>query len=497
MKSHLFKAGLLALIVLLEILGVVKISFAWIFFLLEVLAVVSAAHAVLAVRTSQAAIAWALLLVTFPILTLPLYWIFGRNKFSGYVEALAQGQEETARRMDPVITRLKTEYRAGGGGDHCVHLEFENLNGGYPFLQGNAVELLIDGEATFSRMFGDIDSARDYVLLQYYIVNDDGLGRELKSRLIDAAKRGVRVYFLYDEIGSHSLPGSYVETLQAAGVKMHPFGTTQGRGNRFQLNFRNHRKITVVDGSVGYVGGHNVGEEYLGNDPKFGAWRDTHTRIDGPAVRHVQVSFLADWYYATREAVALSWEGVVCHENGTDLLILPTGPADPTDTCSMMFVMALNMARERIWIASPYFIPNEAVIEAMHIAALRGVDVRVMLPLKPDHRIVYLAGFHFMAALKHENIHFLRYAPGFLHEKAFVVDNRLAMVGTANADNRSFKLNFEISALSTTPAFVGEVAGMFERDFLHCREVAADEGYTKGFPFQLGVRLARLFSPIL
>jgi cardiolipin synthase len=463
----------------------------------EILGILTALHAIRTVRSSQASIAWAISLVTFPFLALPLYWVFGRNRFSGYVEAIRLWHDEHARQVDELIRRMKEEYRS----DPALVLNefevFENLNRGHPFLGGNSVELLVDGKATFTRMFEDLDRARDYILLQYYIVRDDELGTDLKSRLIAKAKEGVRVYFLYDEIGCHKLSARYIDDLARAGVHIHPFGTTQGRGNRFQLNFRNHRKITVVDGRIGYVGGHNIGDEYVGRSPQFRDWRDTHLRIDGPSVRHLQMSFLLDWYFAARTILPLNWDAAAPHPEGTDLLILGSGPADPMDTCSLMFVLAIQIARERIWIASPYFIPNEAVIAALRTAALRGVDVRIMLPLKPDHRIVYLACFSFMAELSEPNIRFFRYEPGFLHQKAFVVDERLAMVGTANADNRSFRLNFEISALSITKDFVRQVAQMLVSDFSRCREVPADEGSTRGILFNEAVRLSRLFSPIL
>ena len=463
----------------------------------EILGIITAVHAIRRVRSSQAAIAWAISLITFPFLTLPLYWIFGRNRFSGYAEAIRQGEAEHSRQVDEIVLRMKEEYRSDPDRVGKELAVFENLNRGYPFLRGNSVDLLVNGEATFTGMFEDIDCAKDYILLQYFIVHDDELGRELKSRLIAKAQEGLRIYFLYDEIGCHKLPRRYINELRKAGVDIHPFGTTKGRGNRFQLNFRNHRKITVLDGKIGYVGGHNVGDEYMGRSRRFGHWRDTHLRIDGPSVRHLQMSFQRDWYFAARRFIPVNWDAVTPHPEGTDLLILESGPADPMDTCSLMFVLAIQMARERIWIASPYFIPNEAVMSALRSAALRGVDVRIMLPLKPDHRVVYLAGFSFMAELAKPNIRFFRYEPGFLHQKAFVVDEGLAMVGTANADNRSFRLNFEISALGITQGFVRQVAQMLESDFSRCREVPADEGFTLGFVFDSGVRLARLFSPIL
>ncbi len=463
----------------------------------EILGILTAIHAIRTVRTSQASIAWAVSLVTFPFVALPFYWIFGRSKFSGYVEVIRQGHDEHAKQVDEIIRRLREEHRSAADAVHQDFKVFENLNRGFPFLGENSVEILVDGKETFARMFEDIDRARDYILLQYFIVHDDELGREWKVRLAAKAETGTRVYFLYDEIGCHNLPKRYIEDLRKAGVHIHPFGTTQGRGNRFQINFRNHRKITVVDGAIAYLGGHNVGDEYVGRSRRFGHWRDTHLRIDGPSARHIQMSFLADWYFAARTTISMNWDAVASHPQGTDLLILESGPADPVDTCSLMFVLAIHAARSRIWISSPYFIPNEAVIAALQAAALRGVDVRILLPLKPDHRIVYLAGFSFMAQLNTPSIRFFRYEPGFLHQKAFIVDERLAMVGTANADNRSFRLNFEISALGTTPEFVRKVAAMLQSDFSKSREVPADEGFTRGIVFDFGVRLARLFSPIL
>jgi cardiolipin synthase len=465
--------------------------------LVETLGILTAVHAIRKARSSQASIAWAVSLVTFPFLALPLYWIFGRSRFHGYLEAIRQGHDEHARQVDEIILRLKEEQRTEPARVGDAFAVFENLNRGYPFLRGNAVEILVDGEAAFQRMFEDIERARDYVLLQYFIVRDDGLGRALKSRLIAKAAEGIRVHFLFDEIGCRGLPGRFIGELRNAGVRVHAFGTTRGRGNRFQLNFRNHRKITVVDGRIGYLGGHNVGDEYMGRSRRFRHWRDTHLRIDGPSARHVQMSFFLDWYFAARDLIPLNWDAAATHPQGTDLLILNSGPSDSIDTCSLMFFLAIQMARKRIWIASPYFIPNEAITAAMRTAALRGVDVRVMLPLKPDHKIVYLAGFSYMAELSEPNIRFFRYEPGFLHQKAFVIDDRLAMVGTANVDNRSFRLNFEISALGISPRFVQQVAQMLERDFSRCREVPANEGSTRGLVFDFGVRLARLFSPIL
>ena len=274
--------------------------------LFHILGIVSSLHAVMSTRTSQGAIAWAVSLITFPYVAVPAYWVLGRNRFQGYV---------TARRADD--EQIQDLVRRAGKSVMSSAVPVEEQSAAaragvglaeIPILEGNSAELLIDGEATFSSIFEGIQQARQYILVQFYIVHDDGLGRELQSRLIAKAKEGVRVYFLYDEVGSHKLPTGYQEKLRAAGVQLYDFHSRKGPWNRFQINFRNHRKIVVVDGKAAWIGGHNVGDEYLGKDPKMGAWRDTHVKIEGPAVMAVQLSFVEDWHWATDEAPEVSWQ---------------------------------------------------------------------------------------------------------------------------------------------------------------------------------------------
>jgi cardiolipin synthase len=369
---------------------------------------------------------------------------------------------------------------------------------GMPVLSGNRVDLLIDGDATFTSILKGIDEAKEYVLVQFYIVHDDGLGRALKDHLIAKAKQDVRVYFLFDEIGSHALPNSYKQELRDAGVEIYEFNTRKGRRNRFQLNFRNHRKIVVTDGRVAWIGGHNVGDEYLGKDPKFGHWRDTHVRIEGPAVLKAQISFLEDWYWATDTLPKLNW---AAHRapDGSDarVLIIPTGPADDLETCNLMFVHAINSAQKRIWIASPYFVPEHSVIVALQLAGLRGVDVRIMVPDNPDQMLVYLAAYSYFDEAGQTGVKFYRYQDGFLHEKAMLIDDEVATIGTANFDNRSFRLNFEITAAIVDPTLVTKVEHMFEDDFKRSRLMEEGEYDRKPWYFRLAVKVARLTSPIL
>jgi cardiolipin synthase len=319
----------------------------------------------------------------------------------------------------------------------------------------------------------------------------------LQSKLIQKAKENVKVYFLYDEIGSHKLPQSYLRDMQIAGIVTSAFHTTKGKTNRFQLNFRNHRKIVVVDGKIAYVGGHNVGDEYLGKHPKFGAWRDTHVKIEGPAVQCIQFCFVEDWYWATKGIPELNWEPCRVADGRENALVIASGPADRLETCGLMFVQAINEARERIWIASPYFVPDLQILSALKLAALRGVDVRILLPEKADHRTVYLASFSYYQNTLPIGIKIYRYTAGFMHQKVFLIDSRCAAVGTANLDNRSFRLNFEITLLNYDSLFIKEVETMLSNDFDRSQPATMDDYTHRPFLFKLAVRSARLLAPIL
>ena len=456
---------------------------------------ISSIHAVMSTRTSQGAIAWAVSLNTFPYLAVPAYWVLGRSRFHGYVTA-RRGVDDANEHIEREAIETTAQYRIEEADRQEAARAAEAL-AGMPVLRGNQVELLIDGNATFASILDGVDRAQDYVLFQFFIVKDDGLGRRVKEHLIAKAKEGVRVYVIYDEVGSHDLPTSYTRELRDAGVQVTAFNARKGRGNRFQINFRNHRKIVVVDGKVAWIGGHNVGDEYLGKSPKFGHWRDTHVRIEGPAVLKAQVSFCEDWAWATGEVPPLTWRAHPAPDGSDDrVLIIASGPADDLETATLMFVHAIQSAQERIWIASPYFVPDEAVMVALQLAGLRGVDVRILIPDNPDHMLVYLAAYSYFDQASQTGVKLYRYLDGFLHEKVMLIDHGIATIGTANFDNRSFRLNFEITAAVSDPTFVAEVERMFQNDFQHARLMEKGEYDRKPWWFRLGVRLARLTSPI-
>ncbi|MCA9053433.1 MAG: cardiolipin synthase, partial [Planctomycetaceae bacterium] len=354
---------------------------------------------------------------------------------------------------------------------------------------------LIDGEATFDSILAGIEAAQEYVLVQFYIVRDDEIGRTLKDKLVAKAKAGVKIWFLYDEIGTRGIETYWTE-LRDAGVQVTSFHTTRGPRNRFQLNFRNHRKIVVVDGKTGWVGGHNVGDEYLGHDPKFPNWRDTHVRIAGPAAQELQLSFAEDWRWATDEILMLNWKPEAGSQGDAVALIIPTGPADRLETCSLMYQQAIHSARQRIWIASPYFVPDEGVISSLHLAALRGVDVKIIIPDTSDNALVYHSAFSFVDELMESNIEVYRYLPGFMHQKVFLVDDALAGVGTANFDNRSFRLNFEVTALIHDAKFLKDMETMFQQDFERSEQMTLEGVRSRSTWQELLSRAAYLAAPL-
>ena len=462
----------------------------------QILGLLSAVHSIMSVRTPQGSIAWAVSLIAVPYVSVPAYWIFGRNKFKGYIHV----RQDELKLLKDTIIQANDEVRSVKEFDHWktgVMTGVEKM-ARIPLTGRNGVNLLIDGEETFASIFEGIDTAENYVLVQFYIVRDDALGNELKSRLIKKAGSGVRVLFLYDEIGSIGLPNSYNEELRKAGVEIFPFHSSKGSGNRFQLNFRNHRKTVIVDGQVAWIGGHNVGDEYMGLDPAFGHWRDTHICVEGPAVVGAQLAFVEDWRWATDEFPGdLAWTPHIAVGGEAEVLMIASGPADEMETASLMYTQAINAASERIWIASPYFVPDDAIVQALQLAALRGVDVRILIPEKADSKLVTLAAYSFFTEVKSAGVKIYRYQDGFLHGKFMLIDDHAATVGTANFDNRSFRLNFEITALVIDAEFAGKVEKMFEEDFSGSRLMQPDEYDNKPFWFKLAVRTARLTAPVL
>ena len=455
----------------------------------EIIGILLAVDALMRPRSSQAAIAWSIALITLPVVTIPLYVIFGRTRFRGYAEALREKEALVGERLADWFTRMA----ATAAEPHEGLKEIEDLVRGItkiPFTRGNRVELLVDGEATYGAMLDAIASAESYVLVQFYIVQDGTVARRFHKALIEKARSGVRVHFLYDEIGCWKLPAGYLNTMRDASIEVSGFKTTRGHRNRFQINFRNHRKLLVVDGRVGFIGGHNLADEYL-------TYRDTHLRIDGPAAQHIQFSILKDWYWATRQIPEISKTIQPAEKDDQKVAIVNTGPADAMANCSALFATLVHTAQRRLWMTSPYFVPDDVMVRALQAAAIRGVDVRILLPGKADHRFVELASFTYYCEMMDCGVRLFRYQNRFLHQKVLLVDDRLAGVGTVNLDNRALYLNFEATALVADDHFAKRVEVMLQVDLAHSEPVAPSHFEDKPLRFRIAARVARLASPLL
>ncbi|CCD29180.1 Cardiolipin synthetase (Cardiolipin synthase) (CL synthase) [Candidatus Glomeribacter gigasporarum BEG34] len=471
--------------------------------LAHTLGLIAAFHAIRTARTSQGAVAWAVSLITIPYLTLVPYLFLGSSRFAGYVDRRRFAQQKMHRHAWRRASHPPSGTARNPAATHSDALG-ESVSRALsalaeaPFTHGNQVRALINGKHTFAAIFEAIARATEYVIVQFFVVRDDALGRKLKEALIERAAKGVRVYFLYDGIGSYDLPRHYIEALRAGGVEAREFATRRFI-NRFQLNFRNHRKIVIVDGKAAFVGGHNIGDEYLGAKPPLSPWRDTHIEVKGPAVIDVQFAFIEDWYWAAQRLPQVRQMAPEPAQTGAGMrcLVMASGPADTQETYSLFFVQIIHAARRRLWIATPYFVPDEAVFAALRLAVMRGVEVRILLPARRDQYMVFQASTLYAHDAIRAGIQIFRYTPGFMHQKVALVDDHAAAIGSANLDNRSFRLNFELMVLTCDTAFAAEVAAMLETDFKRAIAVRLTE--FSGAPAwrRAMMHVARLFSPIL
>ena len=460
--------------------------------LIYLLAFVCAVREIMNSRTSQGSIAWLLSLALLPFPTAFLYLIFGWKLFDDY----ATDRIRNGRAARPLRAKDLSLIDTETSSQWPVQVKVSEV----PFLTGNEVEVLIDGRATFDSIFAGIEKAQQYLLVQFYIVRDDRLGEELAEKLIERAKAGVRVYLLYDDVGSSGMPKRFRVRMREAGVKVagfnqrHKFLKIYGPA---RINYRNHRKIVVVDGEVAWVGGHNVGVEYLGEDKRFGRWRDTHVRVAGPAALGCALLFREDWEWATGEKLPAAPPDSVPTPGNESVLVMGSGPADKLEECAIAFTDVIAQARERIWIVSPYFVPDTDVRTALFAAQLRGVDVRVMLPEQPDHKLVWLASIAHADSMVEHGISVYRYTSGFLHQKVVLMDDRIATIGSVNFDNRSFAINFEITLWFTNHRTIKAVETMVLEDFNNCRQVGLDEVRKRPLPMRFLAQAARLLSPVL
>ncbi len=457
-----------------------------------VLGLICAGHAIMNSRTPQGATAWVLFLISFPLISVPLFLIFGRSRFKGYNTKRKILNYKVQEQFDQ-LKPIEADYIPKSDEIHMINSTISS--GNQPgFTKNNSIELLINGIDTFEGMLADLEKAQNYIVFQVYIFRCDEVGMKFAEVLIRKAKAGVRVTFLNDEIGA-KLSKELVRDFTQAGVKLAPFNSSNGRG-RLQINFRNHRKIIVVDGKVGYVGGHNIGREYLGKSTYFGPWRDTHVRLQGPSVIAAQLACAKDWYCCHETKLDADWK-IHLPESDSNVMVLHTGPADDKQTCLLAHIALINSAKKKVWIANAYIVPPESLLDALILASLRGVDVRVIFPVRSDALSVRLASMVYKERMLEHGIKVYSYMAGFLHQKTMVIDELFGCVGSANLDCRSMFINFEISVVSTESAFIQNMSQMFENDFNHSQELHLAEFKKLSLFKKISMRGANLLAPVL
>ena len=447
--------------------------------------------------------AWLLILIVLPVVGFILYIYFGQNfRKKRIFKQKDIINEEELDRMIEVQFRKVQDSNFFDDQDIYSRKKLITLllkNSKSPFTINNHSEVLTNGKESFKEIFQAIHSARDHIHIEYYIIKDDKVGNILRKLLILKAHQGVKVRLIYDGLGSRKLSKKYLRSLDHAGVEYAPFLPVKVPLLNSKLNYRNHRKIVIVDGKTGFIGGLNVGDEYWVGSNKLGFWRDTHFKIQGEAVYILQYIFLMDWYYAAGKKIGEYKNYFPDHRYyGEELIqIAASGPDHPWEGIQQAYFTSIATAQEKIYIESPYFIPDESLLMALKTSALSGVDVRLILPDKPDHKTVFWASRSYIYELLEAGVRVFLYNKGFIHAKILLVDGIVASVGTANMDIRSFRLNFEVNALIYNKDTVARLEEDFFQDIEESTEIILEEFIKRPIWDKIRESFTRLLSPIL
>lgn len=453
---------------------------------------VFAGLALLRSRTPQGTVAWVLSLITIPFLSVPLYIVFGRSKFEGYsrkrkiLDSKVQTQFDKLKTIDSDMFPNPEEFKIISSS-----VSVQNQPG---FTRKNSIKLIESPADAYDEMLKAIDMAQNYIVFQYYIIKADSTGEVFIELLIKKARQGVRVTFMNDAIGAE-VPQSILDRLTNAGIKTGTFNESKLKG-KFQINFRNHRKILIVDGLVAFIGGINIGDEYRGITKEFGPWRDTCVRIEGPSVIAAQLASAKDWFFIHEEPLSVDW-AIRPSKEDVNLMVLHTGPADEKHSCLLSFIALINSATKRLWIANPYYVPPESLMNAILLACLRGVDVRILVPSYSDSRSVMLASQLYQKVLLKHGAKVYRYTKGFLHQKVMAVDDNFGVVGTVNFDCRSMFINFEVSVIAADKSFVDKLASMLLKDYGDSEELNLSYFENATLLDKIIANGANLMAPIL
>ncbi|MEX2461732.1 MAG: cardiolipin synthase [Paenibacillaceae bacterium] len=447
-------------------------------------------------------VAWLVILFIFPLVGFVMYYFMAQaytheRKFKRNGQRIMQENRRDLWKRSLLSDRAELPLTAALNQQRLYRL-LENLPGSAVCMH-NTVSAFSETRAAFDVMMAAIEGAKDHVHFQFYTIRDDQVGNEFLQLLIRKAHEGVSVRVLYDGIGSYKLSKSYINKLTNAGVEVHCFLAPLIAFLDKRLNYRNHRKIIVVDGTLGFLGGMNIGDEYLGSDPKLGYWRDTHLQVEGTAVHFLQNTFLTDWCFASGVALTDSryypqFRGKASNQG---VQIVTSGPDEHWAAIMEVYFAAISTAQHRIQLTTPYFVPDASIFMALKIAAVSGIEVKVIIPKVPDSKLVYLASLSYLKELMQAGVSFYQYEKGFIHSKVLVIDDTLAFVGTANLDMRSFFSNFEINAA----LFDSEVIAKLDADF--CQDIQDSklmllEEFERRSRFERAQEVfARLLSPLL
>ena len=455
-------------------------------------------------RSPQTVWTWLLILYFIPILGFVMYLMIGQDfhKSRMFKAKEIEGELKYAvRRQEERIYRKRLRL-ANPELRRFEDLILYNLEAGQAVLtDNNDVRVYADGKEKFRALIDEMKQAKCYIHLQYYIIRNDELWQKIEPVLIQKARQGVEVRILFDSMGCRTMHNRDWHRLEREGIQVAEFFPALLGQFQLRMNYRNHRKIVVIDGRIGFVGGFNVGKEYLGLDERFGYWRDTHLRIAGGAVFGLQLRFILDWNYAAEQNLFTAGnylEEINTHnQKGCKVQIISSGPDNTQKQIRDNYLQLIHGAKRRISIQTPYFIPDESVMSALMIAIRSGVEVRVMIPCKPDHPFVYWATYSYMGDLVMAGASCYTYDEGFLHSKGLVVDEEVFCYGTANMDIRSFSLNFEVNAVVYDRGMAQKMTDLFARDLEHCSQVTQESYASRSLKIRVREQICRLLSPLL
>ena len=448
-------------------------------------------------RDSTAAVAWCLTVIFIPYIGILLFVFFGYQSVHRPIRRKrrhAAAYKVRVERSDGTVRPVTVEPAAGWQGVS----ELAQSLGADPLLPGNRVDLYYDGRAAYDAMFAAIAQAQHHVHMQMFIFRYDDIGKKFIDALAERASAGVQVRFLYDAVGSWRLRRRMFAALCEAGGYAEPFLPVKLFRRRLQINLRNHRKTVIVDGKVGFTGGLNVGGEYLGLDPFFGPWRDTFLRLEGPSVASLQRLFLEDWDFSAADTARdQSFFPPVTKAGDAEVQVIWSGPDQELKIIREVYFAAITRAKSRIWIATPYFVPDVGLFDALCLAARSGLDVRLLCPFRPDKWVPFLAARYYWNELLTAGMKIYQYTAGFMHAKVLLIDDEWASIGTTNFDNRSLRLNFELTCLIESSDVVRELEAQFLRDFAISIRVDRDRFMERPFVGRMAENASRLLSPLL